>query len=482
MAPKDLSLASIAFTPVILSGGSGSRLWPISRKAHPKQFLSVVGDGSMIQETALRVSGSPGCGAPVVICAADQRFLVREHMLSAGMQPTIVLEAMGRNTAFPVALAAIMAAETDPDRVLVILPADHNVPNADRFLEDLPVALEAARDTGCIITFGIVPSAPETGFGYIKTVSMGQEGDVLDVDTFVEKPDAETAQSYFEDGHYLWNSGMFVATARTLLAAFEANAPDVFAAAMASFAKSEMDLEFIRLGAAEMARSPDLPFDIAVMEQAKNIKVVRGRFAWSDLGSWEAIWQVGDSDANGNVAVGNVVALDTQNSYIRASDGPMVATLGVEDLVVVAMRDAVLVADRTKSQDLKQVVQALRTRKRPEADIHAQIFRPWGSYETICMDDRFQVKRIVVKPKGKLSLQSHLHRSEHWVVVSGTAIVTIDGEEQILRENESVYIPLGAHHRLENRGKIDLHLIEVQSGSYLGEDDIIRYEDIYARV
>ena len=482
MAPKDTTHGNIAFTPVILSGGSGSRLWPISRKAHPKQFLNVCGEGSMIQETALRVRGAPGCGNPIVVCAADQRFLVREHMRSAGVNADIVLETQGRNTAFPVATAALMAAENDPDRILVILPADHNVPNADRFLEDLPAALEAARDTGCVITFGIVPTEPETGFGYIRTATEGQQGDVLDVDGFVEKPDAETAEEYFHDGRYLWNSGMFVATARTLIAAFEASAPDVFAAASAALAKAENDLDFLRLGAAEMARSPNVPFDVAVMERIRNIKVVRARFSWSDLGSWQAIWQAGDADAHGNVVVGNVVAMETEGSYVRANDGPMVATLGIKDLVVVAMRDAVLVADRAKSQDLKQVVNTLRLRKRPEADIHARIHRPWGSYETICMDERFQVKRIIVKPQAKLSLQSHMHRAEHWVVVSGTAIVTIDREEQILRENESVYIPLGAHHRLENRGKIDLHLIEVQTGSYLGEDDIIRYEDIYARV
>lgn len=482
MAPKDISPPGVAFTPVILSGGSGSRLWPISRKAHPKQFLNVAGEGSMIQETALRVTGAPACAEPIVICAADQRFLVHEHMMSAGLSPRIVLETQGRNTAFPIAVAAIMAAESDPDQVLAVLPADHSVPNADDFLTDLPVALAAARDTGSIVTFGIVPTEPATGFGYIKVVSDGAFGEALDVEGFVEKPDAATAQTYLDDGRYFWNSGIFVATAKTFIKAFELNAPEVFACASAAIARAEWDLDFMRLGAAETERCPDVPFDIAVMEKASNIKLVKAGFSWSDLGSWDAIWQAGDPDAEGNVAVGNVVTVDTNGSYIRASDGPMVATLGLENMVVVAMRDAVLVADRSKSQELKKVVTTLRAQKRAEADMHARVYRPWGSYETLCLDQRFQVKRIVVKPGAKLSLQSHMHRAEHWVVVSGTAIVTIGEEEKILRENESTYIPLGATHRLENRGKIDLHLIEVQSGSYLGEDDIVRYEDIYARV
>ena len=483
--PRDDEPVQTAILPVILSGGSGSRLWPVSRSSFPKQFLTLSGDRSMIQQTALRLSDARRFLDPMVVCGAEQRFLVAEQLMEIGAKPRIVLEPQGRNTAFPIAVAAVLAADSTPDAIMAILPADHQIGRADTFVESLAKAAAVAASGPSIVTLGAVPTTPETGFGYILP---GAPVDAVDgafqVERFVEKPDIKTAQAYLAGGKHLWNSGMFVASVGTLVAAFEANAPEVLDAARAAVAEAARDLDFLRLAPGPTAACPEISFDYAIMEHAEDCSVVPADFGWSDLGSWQAIWSAGaeSADADGNVLTGDVVVVDVRNSYLHAEDdGPLVAGLGVENLAVVATKDAVLVCDIRRAQDVKQIVEELKSRERAVATEHKRMGRPWGFYETLCLGPRFQVKRIVVKPGGKLSLQSHHHRAEHWVVVAGTANVTVDGEERMLIENESVYVPLGAIHRLENQGKIDLELIEVQSGAYLGEDDIVRYEDVYAR-
>ncbi len=470
--------------PVLLSGGNGSRLWPVSRASLSKQFLSLSGDGSMLQETALRVADRSRFLEPIVICGEEQRFLVADHLRTAGARPQIVLEPEGRNTAYPIAVAAVLTANAGrPDTILAVLPADHHIGDPDGFAASIGKAADVASAEALIVTLGAKPTAPETGFGYIlQGAAIGSADGAFLVERFVEKPDRPTAERYLAAGDHLWNSGVFVATAAALLAAFEAHAPEVLDAARAAVASAVRDLDFLRLPLEETRTSPDISFDYAVMERVDRSAVVLSTFEWSDLGSWRAIWDVGERDANGNVLDGDVIPIDTEGAYLHADpNGPMVAALGVRDLIVVATRDAVLVTEMNRAQDVKQVVEELKRRKRDEASRHRRVYRPWGYYETLCLGERFQVKRIVVTPGGKLSLQSHQHRAEHWVVVAGTATVHVDGSVKMLLENESVYVPLGAVHRLENQGKIDLTLIEVQSGAYLGEDDIVRYEDAYAR-
>jgi len=481
--PRDDDSERIQILPVILSGGSGARLWPVSRQSCPKQFLALSGDRSMIQQTALRLAGDARFLDPIVICGADQRFLVAEHLHEAGISPQIVLEPQGRNTAFPIAVAATLAAAQAPDAILAILPADHQIGDGDAFVASLVKAATAAAAEPVIATLGAVPTAPETGFGYIQPgAALDAVEGVFEVERFVEKPDLETAERYLADGVHLWNTGMFIAGVGALETAFETHAPVVLRAARAAVAQAERDLDFLRLAQEPTAACPEISFDYAVMEHVERCAVAPAEFAWSDLGSWQAIMKAGAPDAAGNVAHGDVVALDVKNSYLHAeAGGPMVAGLGIENLAVIATRDAVLVGDISRAQDVKTVVAELKNQDRPEATEHQRIYRPWGFYETLCLGARFQVKRIVVKPGGRLSLQSHLHRAEHWVVVAGTANVLVDDRETILIENQSIYVPLGAVHRLENQGKIELELIEVQSGAYLGEDDIVRYEDAYAR-
>lgn len=483
--PRDDKPMNLAVQPVLLSGGNGSRLWPVSRTSLPKQFLALSGDGSMIQETALRVADRSRFRDPIVICGEQQRFLVADHLRMTGARPQIVLEPEGRNTAYPIAVAALLTAEAGShDTILAVLPADHRIGDPDAFLQSISKAAAAAAAEPVIVTLGAKPTAPETGFGYILPgAPIDGVDDAFVVERFVEKPDRPTAERYLAEGRHLWNSGMFVASAATVLAAFEEHAPEVLDAARTAVAQATRDLDFLRLPLEATRLCPVISFDYAVMERVARCAVVPSEFDWSDLGSWQAIWESGDRDANGNVVDGDVIALDSRDSYLLSdANGPLLATLGVENLVVVATRDAVLVADKARAQDVKKIVEDLKARKRSEATQHPRMYRPWGYYETLCLGDRFQVKRIVVTPGGKLSLQSHQHRAEHWVVVAGTATVVVDGEEKMLLENESVYVPLGAVHRLENRGKIDLTLIEVQSGAYLGEDDIVRYEDVYARV
>jgi mannose-1-phosphate guanylyltransferase/mannose-6-phosphate isomerase len=466
--------------PVILSGGSGTRLWPASRESYPKQLLPLVSDRPMIVETALRAPASAGFASPVVVSNEAHRFIIAEQLREAGVAGTrIVLEPAGRNSAPAIAAAAVLLAEEDPVTPLWMMAADAAIADVAALHRAVAIAAAAARD-GRIVTFGMTPTAPETGYGYIEKGAplAGIEG-AFAVARFVEKPDAATAARYLAGGQHLWNSGMFLFTAATLIAELERHAPDLLAAVRRSVAERTTDLDFIRLGAA-FKDSPSISLDYAVAEKTDRAAVVPAAIGWSDVGSWAALWELGNRDASGNVAVGDVLLEDAHNCYVR-SQGPLVAVLGLEDAVVVADEDAVLAMPRSRAQDVKRIVDRLKAAKRKEASEHRRMYRPWGFYEGLITGERFQVKRIVVRPGGRLSLQKHFHRAEHWVVVNGTALVTRDAETLMVRENESVYLPLGCVHRLENPGKIPLALIEVQSGPYLGEDDIVRIEDVYGR-
>ena len=466
--------------PVILSGGSGTRLWPLSRAALPKQLLPLASDRTMLQETVIRLGGMADIGAPLVVCNNDHRFLIAEQMREIGVEPLgIFLEPMGRNTAPAAAVAALTLLKRDPDAVMLLLPADHLINDVPAFHAAVAAGLKAVA-LGRLVTFGIVPDSPHTGYGYI------QRGDALagttarQVARFVEKPDAATAQRFLASGDYFWNSGMFLFSARQFVEELEQYRPDMLAACRRALEGGEHDLDFCRLEKAAFADCPSDSIDYAVMERTLNAAVVPAEIGWNDIGAWSALWDVGSKDADGNVARGDVYLDGVKGSYVRA-ESRMVAALGVENLLIVETPDAVLVADQSKAQDVKKVVDYLKKAGRSEHEFHTRVFRPWGWYEGIYMGERFQVKRIMVKPGHKLSLQMHHHRAEHWVVVSGTARVTRDGVEELLTENQSTYIPLGTTHRLENPGKVALHLIEVQSGSYLGEDDIVRFEDVYKR-
>ncbi len=466
--------------PVILSGGSGTRLWPVSRKSFPKQFWPLIAEHSMLAETALRAA-SPEFSPPIVVANQDHRFVVAEQLREAGISGArILLEPVGRNSAPAIAAAALLAAETAPDAVLWIMAADASINDREALRDAIRAALPAAR-AGNVVTFGMEPTAPETGYGYITRGEAlpGMPG-AFRVERFVEKPDLEKAKALIATGGNLWNSGMFLFRADTLLAELERLAPEVLTATRAAMAARSTDLDFIRLGAAEFAKAPDISIDYAVAEKTDKAVVVPAAIGWSDVGSWTALAEIGPKDAQGNVALGDVVIEDVANSYVR-SEHTLTALLGVRDLIVVTTQDAVLVAAKDQAQNVKKIVERLKAQKRPEADSHNRTYRPWGFYESLIQGDRFQVKRIVVWPGRKLSLQKHYHRAEHWVVVAGSASVTCDDEVRLLRENESVYLPLGSTHRLENPGKIPLTVIEVQSGPYLGEDDIVRFEDTYGR-
>ena len=466
--------------PVILSGGSGTRLWPVSRASYPKQLWPLISDRTMIQETALRADG-PGFAPPIVVCNQEHRFLIAEQLRAAGIEGArIVLEPVGRNSAPAIAAAALLVAEDNPDAVLWMMAADSSIADLLALQTALAAAVAAAR-TGRIVTFGMKPTSPEVGYGYIEVGSRLSEHDgVHELARFVEKPDAATAAELVASGRHLWNSGMFVFTARTLLEDLEVHAPTVLAAVSASVIARRTDLDFIRLGEAEFAASPDISLDYAVAEPTHRAAVVPANIGWSDVGSWAALWELGQKDEAGNVALGDVVLEGTENCYVR-SDGMLAAVIGLKDAVVVVTEDAVLAMSREAAQDVKKIVDRLKAAKRHQATAHNRVYRPWGFYESLIQGDRFQVKRIVVPPGQKLSLQKHHHRAEHWVVVAGTALVTRDEERLTVRENESIYLPLGCVHRLENPGRIPLTLIEVQSGSYLGEDDIVRIEDTYGR-
>ena len=463
--------------PVILSGGTGTRLWPLSRESYPKQFWPLASDKTMLAETAARGAGS-GFLPPMVVCNEAHRFLVAEQLRDKGA--AIVLEPVGRNSAPAIAAAALLAEETAPGAVLWFMAADAAIGDVAALQAALAKAA-AATSAGAIVTFGMQPTAPETGYGYIEAGdALPSSAGVQRIARFVEKPDAAKAAEFLKTGRHLWNSGMFVFTAKALLAEFETHAPDVLAAVRAAVTARKQDLDFIRLDPAAFTASPNISLDYAIAEKTSQAAVVPANIGWSDVGSWNALWELAQKDAAGNAAIGDVVLEGTTNSYVR-SDGILTAVVGLEDAIVVVTGDAVLAMHRDKAQDVKKVVDRLKAAKRQQAVAHNRVYRPWGFYESLITGDRFQVKRITVNPGQKLSLQKHFHRAEHWVVVNGCAIVTRDAETKMVKENESIYLPLGCVHRLENPGKIPLALIEVQSGSYLGEDDIVRIEDTYGR-
>jgi mannose-1-phosphate guanylyltransferase/mannose-6-phosphate isomerase len=473
--------------PVILSGGSGTRLWPLSRELYPKQLLPLVGKGTMLQETLARVAGVDGVGAPVVVCNENHRFLVAEQILEAGIKSqAIVLEPVGRNTAPAVAVAAMAAVSdlpqnkgggNDNDPLLLILPADHVIRDVKAFRAALEIGRKAASE-GKLVTFGVVPNKPETGYGYIKRVNGA--GPAYAIDRFVEKPDLATAKTYVESKEYFWNSGMFLFRASTVLGELRELAPKIYEACAQAVTAAKRDLDFTRLPTKEFGACPSDSFDYAVMEKTKHGVVVPLDAGWSDVGSWSALHEAIPADADGNVVLGDVLTADSHGNYLH-STSRLVAAVGLEDHVVVETKDAVLVAPKSRVQDVKELVNQLKKQGRYETSLHREVFRPWGSYDSIDNGQRFQVKRLSVKPGAQMSLQLHHHRAEHWIVVSGTARITRGDEVFLLEENQSTYIPLGTKHRIENPGKIPLHIIEVQSGGYLGEDDIVRFEDRYGR-
>jgi mannose-1-phosphate guanylyltransferase/mannose-6-phosphate isomerase len=465
-------------TPVLLCGGVGSRLWPVSRETHPKQFLPLAGELSLLQETLQRTSGLEET-PPLVVCNEEHRFMVAEQLRQVQLQASaLILEPQGRNTAPAVALAALRAIEDDPEALLLVLPADHLIQEVDAFVAAVGKAIPLAQQ-GRLMTFGVVPSSPETGYGYIKC-GAALDPDLYDLEKFVEKPDMATAQAYIDSGSYLWNSGMFLLRASTYLEQLGVYAPDILSCCQQAMAGASSDMDFVRPDGELFAQCPSDSIDYAVMEKTDAGGVVSLDCGWSDVGAWSALWDVASRDDNGNVSKGDVILDNCSDSYFR-SDSRLLAAVGVDNLVVVETADAVLVADRAQVQDVKRIVNKLKEQQRPEVSLHRRVYRPWGSYESLVVAERFQVKRIVVNPGQTLSLQMHHHRAEHWIVVHGTAEVTCEDKVFMLGEDESTYIPLGHKHRLSNPGRIPLELIEVQSGAYLGEDDIVRFEDVYGR-
>ena len=463
--------------PVILSGGSGTRLWPLSRGQYPKQFLPLVAEKTMIQETMLRLGGLSNLQPPIAVCNEDHRFMMAEQLWEIGIKPAaIVLEPVGKNTAPAVAIAAL---SVKPDDVLIVLPADHVIIDHKAFQQAVMEADQLARQ-GQLVTFGIVPTEPETGYGYIKR-SDHQCGAAFAVDAFVEKPDRETAQRYVDSGDYFWNSGMFAFMAGSFLEELDKFNPDMLIACKEALKLSQKDLDFTRLDKEAFSACPSDSIDYAVMEKTDKAVVIPLNAGWNDVGSWSALWDVTRKNDSGNAVFGDVLTLETENSYLY-SKNKLVVAIGVKDLVVVETDDALLVASKDKVQAVKDIVNELKLRQRKEADSHRKVYRPWGHYDSVDNGERHQTKRIVVKPGAKLSLQKHHHRAEHWIVVKGTALVTKDDQQILLAENESIYIPLGTVHCLENPGVIALEMVEVQSGSYLGEDDIVRFEDQYGRI
>jgi len=462
--------------PILLAGGAGTRLWPVSRDALPKQFLPLVGERSTYQETLARVQ-DPMFGAPIVITGPNFHFFAKRQAEDIGVDATVVIEPLRRDSAPAIAAATAVARKRDPEAVVLALAADHIILDAPQFRATC-LAGRAGADAGRIVTFGIKPSEPKTSFGYILP-SQAIAGAVRAVERFVEKPDAATAARYVKDG-YLWNSGNFLFRADVLLAELARLEPEMAKAVVASVDKATTDLGFLRLDPEAFARAPQQSIDYAVMEKTDRAAVVEGAFRWSDIGSWDALFDIAAKDADGNVLHGPTMTMDAHGCVVH-SDGRLTAVLGVDDLVVVSTSDAVMVVPRARSQEVKELVAKLKAGKRAEATDHKRVHRPWGYYESIDMGERFQVKRIVVVPGGILSLQKHRHRAEHWVVVKGTAEVTVNETVKNVHENESIFIPIGSVHRMANKGKIALELIEVQTGSYLGEDDIERIEDVYKR-
>ncbi|MEL6570941.1 MAG: mannose-1-phosphate guanylyltransferase/mannose-6-phosphate isomerase [Pseudomonadota bacterium] len=466
--------------PVILCGGSGTRLWPVSRKAYPKQFVPLIGDDSLYQQTLKRLSG-PAFAEPLIMTGDDFRFMAMEQAGDIGLSDArVYIEPMARDTA-PAILTAALLLKDQPDAKMLVAPSDHVIADVPAFVSCVEAAAEAA-DSGALVTFGVQPDRPETGYGYLELASAPEGNAAVALKSFREKPDEATAQKMLDAGNYLWNAGIFLFRVSDIIAAFEAHAPELIAPCQEAIDTGVEDLGFCRLGAEGYEKATAISFDYAIMEKAETVKTVPLASAWSDLGSWESLWQADSPDENGVALTGAVTQIDCKDSYLRSEDDSIqLVGLGLDGIVAVAMRDAVLVADKSRGQDVKAVVTALRANNVAQADDYPRFHRPWGWYETLCLDARFQVKRIMVKPGGVLSLQSHHHRSEHWIVVAGTAEVTIGEEVQLVTENQGVYIPLGTVHRMANPGKLPMFLIEVQTGSYLGEDDIVRYEDIYDR-
>jgi mannose-1-phosphate guanylyltransferase / mannose-6-phosphate isomerase len=466
-------------SPVILSGGSGSRLWPLSRKLLPKQLLTLVGADSLLQQTAARAPGALGFAPPLIIANEEHRFIIAEQMRACGILPqALLLEPVGRNTAPAVAIAALRLLADDPEAVMLVMPSDHVVADPAAFQAAIGHAATAAAN-GYLVTFGVVPERPETGYGYIAPGNALMECEARAVSRFIEKPDAADAERYVEAG-YVWNSGIFMFGAAAFLAELERLRPEIVSCCRRALENAKTDVDFIRLDKTAFAECPADSIDYAVMEHTTKGAVVPVSMGWSDLGAWNALWEISEKDADGNVIRGDVIADQVRNSYLRSEAG-LVAAIGVEDLVLVVTDDAVMVAPRDRAQDVKLLVDRLVREGRSEVEASTTVHRPWGSYTSLHQGHRVQVKHIVVKPGERLSLQMHHHRAEHWVVAQGTAKIVCDDKQMMLSENESVYIPLGSRHRLENPGKIPLHVIEVQSGSYLGEDDIVRFDDHYGR-
>jgi mannose-1-phosphate guanylyltransferase / mannose-6-phosphate isomerase len=472
-----MSIPKSTIRPVIMCGGSGTRLWPASRESFPKQFAPIIGEKSTFQETLLRFHGFEPFGRPVVITNKAHRFMVERQLREIGVEADILLEPMARDSGPAVLAASLFVARETPDALALVLAADHMVLKPEAFRKAVVAGMQAALD-GAIVTFGILPTAPATGYGYIEP-GAPLAGEARKIARFVEKPDAATALGYVTKG-YLWNSGNFLFRPEVVISEYRASDPASVETVALALDKAERDLGVPILDAEAFGATRKISFDFAVMEKTTRAAVVAGEFGWSDIGGWDALWDIGAKDGEGNVARGEAAFFSTTNSYV-STESQLVATLGVDNLVVVATRDAVLVADKSRAGEVKGVVEALKQQGRGEAVNHARVYRPWGWYQTLELQDRFQVKRIVVYPGGKLSLQKHFHRAEHWVVVKGTARITVEDKVSNISENQSTYIPLGAVHRLENPGRIDVEIIEVQTGAYLGEDDIVRLEDVYHR-
>ncbi|MEM8979256.1 MAG: mannose-1-phosphate guanylyltransferase/mannose-6-phosphate isomerase [Pseudomonadota bacterium] len=470
--------------PVLLCGGSGTRLWPLSRKSYPKQFVNLIGENSLFQASAQRLSG-PGFAAPSIVTGADFRFVVIEQLASLQMVAAdILIEPSAKNTAAAVCAAALSLEARDPGSLMLVAPSDHVIPDHAAFADAVKVAAKSAL-AGRLVTFGIQPDRAETGYGWLElheALSVDHALEAVELSGFVEKPDQAKAEALLAGGKHLWNAGIFLFSTTTILAAFKAHAPEVLSAVREAFDAAEKDLSFVRLDPETWETVPDISIDYAVMERADNLDVVPFAGAWSDLGDWNAVWRESAADETAVVTSGPATALDCEGTLLQAtSEAQHVVGIGLKDIVAVAMPDAVLVASKDRAQDVKTAVAALKAKSVEQAETLPRDYRPWGWYEGLVVGSRFQVKRIVVHPGAALSLQSHYHRAEHWIVVEGVAKVTINDEIKFVGENQSVYVPLGAVHRMENPGKLQLTLIEVQTGSYLGEDDIIRYEDIYAR-
>ncbi len=473
-----------SITPVILCGGSGTRLWPLSRESYPKQFWALINETkkTLLQQTYERIQGIKGLNGPFLICNEEHRFIVAEQMRQINVQSSaIFLEPIGRNTAPAITIAALKATESGEDPLLLVLSADHMISDNKSFIKSIEAG-QAAASAGRLVTFGICPNSPETGYGYIEAFeNSNNQLQPSEIKRFVEKPDKETAEKFINNPRFSWNSGIFLFKASVILKELEKQAPEILTACKKALAMNVKDLDFQRLDEKAFAKCPSLSIDIAVMEKTKLGTVVPLNAGWSDIGSWESLWQESKKDNHGNVLKGKVISNNNSNCYIR-SEQRLVVGLGIKDLIVVETDDVVLVANRQQSQDIKSIVNKLKEENNREAKTHTKIYRPWGYYTSIINGKRWQVKKIQVNPGASLSLQMHRHRTEHWVVVKGTALVERDSKKEVLEENQSTYIPLGCKHRLSNEGKVPLDLIEIQSGSYIGEDDIVRFDDNYGRI